>query len=195
MTGDVSPCPAPAFGSGFPREQENPVRRIPDRALLTLGAFLTALLCALTIVVNANASTYHSGASWYGGPCDRQDNNRPAWGPANTVPGIARYDDATRRGLFLLTDLHTHRRVVAVHSDKGPAPWVASRRTETGWRIRLDVNYTAAMALGYRAPGGCVQGWRYGEKIRVTSLSRRRASWWARRTRTELDSRWIWFRR
>lgn len=160
-----------------------------------MGAFITALLCALTVVYNAHGSTYHSGASWYGGPCDHQDNNRPAWGPANTVPGIARYDDATRRGLFLLTDLHTHRRVVAVHSDKGPAPWVASRPTETGWRIRLDVNYTAAMALGYRAPGGCVQGWRYGEKIRVTSLSRRRASWWARRTRTELDSRWVWFRR
>lgn len=166
--------------------------RLQTRALALACALLLALVCALTLAGAAHSSTYHSGASWYGGPCDQSDNNLPASGIPNTLPGIARYNYRTLGGLYLLTDLHTHRRAVVVQSDIGPAPWVASRPTETGWPIRLDVNYTAAMALGYRAPGGCVQGWRYGEKIRVTSLTRRQASRWARRTFTELDSHWIW---
>lgn len=154
---------------------------------------LLVLTFVLVLAATAGADTFTSGASWYGGPCDHADNNLSASGIPNTIPGIARFNRRTLGRFYLLTDLRTHRRVVVVQSDVGPAPWVRLKPTETGWPIRVDVNYSAASAVGYRAPGGCVMGWRYGERIRLTGLTRRLASRWARRTATELDSHWIWW--
>jgi hypothetical protein len=101
---------------------------------------------------DAHARIVITGASsWYGGPCDSQDNNRTASGIPNTVPGFA-----TRwvpfRMWFLVTGPNG-RRALAMSLERGPASW-------TGRAI--DLNYTLAARLGYRAPGGCVQGYPNG---------------------------------
>lgn len=148
-----------------------------------MGALIVALLCALTVVVNAHGLTITGRTSWYGGPCDGYDNNSTATGIPNTVPGIALYRRDTFGAWFLLTRPRTGRRVVVRHVDYGPAPW-------TGKTIDLDP--PATVGLGFAAPGGCVQGFPTGETMRVTMISRRHASRWARRTVTRVDDRWIW---
>lgn len=159
-----------------------------ERRGLIAAAILCAVLIALTLALtartaNASQLVVQGSASWYGGPCDGYDNNQTATGIPNTVPGIALYRRDTFRAWFLLTRLQTGRRVVVRHVDLGPAPW-------TG--MSIDVDPPAAVGLGFRAPGGCVQGWPTGEVMRATLITRRQASRWAKKTRTHVDDRWIW---
>lgn len=86
----------PGLRLGLPSRLELTIRRIPDRALLTLGAFLTALLCALTIVVNANGSwpTVRGPASVFGndpliGFHDSGDSGITALGTTTAAGGVA----------------------------------------------------------------------------------------------------------
>ena len=115
-------------------------------------------------------------SSWYGGPCDGQDNNIPAFGPANSQPGIALYRTSSARRPFLLRGPNG-RRVVVRHSDFGPAPWTGKV---------VDVNYTAAAALGYGSP---CPAYPTGAWANVRQLRRGTVCPNVRRTRTRYDNR------
>lgn len=72
------------------------IRRIPDRALLVLGAFLTALLCALTLAAAAHSSwpTVRGPASVFGndpliGFHDSGDSGITALGTTTAAGGVA----------------------------------------------------------------------------------------------------------
>lgn len=159
-----------------------------ERRGIIAAAILTLLLCGLCVFLTVRTAdaaqlVVQGRASWYGGPCDGYDNNLTATGIPNTVPGIALYRRDTFGAWFLLTRPRTGRRVVVRHVDYGPAPWTAKL---------IDLDPAAAVGLGFRAPGGCVQGFPTGEVMRATLISRRKASRWAKRTRTRVDDRWIW---
>ena len=78
--------------------------------------------------------------SWYGGPRDAQDNDRPALqGATNKVPGIARFDRSTLGDTFEVR-APNGKTIRVRQTDIGPAPWTGKG---------LDVNYTAVKALGY----------------------------------------------
>lgn len=145
--------------------------------------FATSLVILLVIGLgSASALTFDGKSSWYGGLCDKQDNNIPAWLPhdKNQTPGIAlrRYD--TKREYFLLTLLRTKRKVVVRHTDYGPARF-------TGRAV--DVNYTAAQGLGY---SGCHDDYPTDSRVRVTLLkSRKSRHHWVAKTATRLDDRRI----
>lgn len=144
--------------------------------------FVATIIAAAVVVATPQAAegfTIVSKGSWYGGPCDSGDNNLPASGIPNTVPGIAMRSQKTMRRYFLLTMKHTGRRVVVRHTDWGPASW-------TGRSV--DVNYTAAKGLGYKAPGGCVQNFPTDSLVKVTSLTRKAARRWAKKTKTTIDN-------
>lgn len=129
---------------------------------------------------HSSPTTYTGLSSWYGGPCDHMDNDQPYTGLPNTEPGIALYYLRPFKAFYLLTDSRGHR-VVVRHSDKGPAP-------STGKLV--DLNWTAAAALGYPAPGGCVGGYPNG-RVRITRLWHSRdVRRWVRRTSTRADDRW-----
>lgn len=121
-------------------------------------------------------------SSWYGGPCDPGDNNIPKWAPGdhNSTPGVALMTDGTAKRTFLLRG--PNRRLVVVwHSDRGPNP-------RTG-KV-MDLNYTAVMALGYSGPCS-YSSYPTGAWAYLRPLNRRGASWWAAKTRTTRDDRWI----
>lgn len=77
--------------------------------------------------------------SWYGGPNDSGDNNRPASGIPNTVPGFAMYNRSTLGKLFRVVSPRG-RSLNIRQTDIGPAPW-------TGRKV--DLNYTAIKRFGY----------------------------------------------
>ena len=78
--------------------------------------------------------------SWYGGPRDNADNDRPALqGATNKVPGIARYNRSTLGHWFRVTGPNG-KSIIVQQTDIGPAPWTGKG---------VDVNYTAVKALGY----------------------------------------------
>lgn len=77
--------------------------------------------------------------SWYGGPNDHADNNRPASGIPNTVPGIARPTRATLKGYYRVV-FPNGRSLVLQHTDMGPAAWAGRK---------IDINYTAVKRAGY----------------------------------------------
>ncbi len=82
-----------------------------------------------------------SGASsWYGGPRDSQDNDRPALaGASNREPGIAVYNRGTLGGYWRVK-FPNGRSLTVRQTDIGPAPWTGKK---------VDVNYTAVKAAGY----------------------------------------------
>lgn len=152
---------------------------------LTLTLIVSALLflgSTESAAAHHSAPTSFSGmSSWYGGPCDHQDNDHSYTGLPNSQPGIALYYLRPFKAFYLLTDSRG-RRVVVRHSDKGPAP-----RTH---RL-VDLNWTAANALGYPAPGGCVHGYP-NARVRIMRLWHSRdVRRWSARTRTRADDRWI----
>jgi len=150
-----------------------------------LWKLVIILAVAMVALSGATASaakplSMTGASSWYGGPCDKGDNNIPRWMPhdKNRTPGIAlrRYD--TPRKYFLLTLIRTHRKVVVRHTDYGP-------HGSTGKLV--DVNYTAAIALGY---SGCHDDYPTWAKVRVTLLnSKREIHFWIKRTKTKLDDK------
>lgn len=154
--------------------------------LIALGLAATALLllAVLAMVDRAHARplSLAGKTSWYGGKCDRGDNNIPRWSPRdkNRTPGIAlrRYDTPGR--FFLLTLVATGRRIVVQHTDYGPHP---------GTDREVDVNYRAANGLGY--PGHCAPGFPTDSRARVTLLTKHKARAWIRRTHTRLDDRLV----
>lgn len=150
--------------------------------LWTLVALVAVLTCGITGTANARPLTLTGPSSWYGGPCDKYDNNIPKWlpGDRNRTPGIAlrRYD--TPRRYFLLTLVKTKRKVVVRHSDYGP-------HGSTGKLV--DVNYTAAKGLGY---SGCHDDYPTWAKVRITLLtSKKSVKYWSKKTATRLDDRRI----
>src|SRR5512138_560611 len=100
-------------------------------------AFVLVLLAVLAFPGDAMA--IRSKWSWYGGPGDSGDNNRPASGIPNTIPGIARYSRATLKGFFVVDD--GRHKVLLQQTDIGPAP-------STGRGV--DINYTAVPLFGYK---------------------------------------------
>jgi len=153
----------------------------PGVRVLALVAMLAAFMSA-TVAADAHASyTLHVKSSWYGGPCDREDNNQTATGIPNTVPGIALYERWSYGRFFLVTAAN-HRKIVVRHIEYGPRP-------STGRGVDLD--YTAAHGLGYKAPGGCVTGYPTDSLVRVTLLRHAaQVRKWSTKTRTHLDDRW-----
>jgi hypothetical protein len=77
--------------------------------------------------------------SWYGGPNDGQDNDKPASGVPNTVPGIAVMNSRTLGGWWEVT-MSDGRKVRLQQTDIGPAAWTGKK---------LDFNHTAVKQLGY----------------------------------------------
>jgi hypothetical protein len=130
------------------------VRTVALVSLVVAVAFAAAAREAHARIVITGLS------SWYGGPCDNEDDNRTASGIPNTVPGFATRS-VPFRAWFLVTGPNG-RRALAMSIERGPAAW-------TG-RV-IDLNYTLAARLGYPAPGGCVQGYPNGpvraEEIRI----------------------------
>jgi hypothetical protein len=133
------------------------------------------------VVATAAAFTISGPSSWYGGPCDSGDNNIPKYAPSdyNRTPGIAMRTSHTVRRTFLLRGSN-NRLVVVWHSDYGPALFTGKL---------VDVNYTAVMGLGY--PGPCAWSYPTPSTVWLRPLDRRGASWWAYKTRTTLDDKWI----
>lgn len=163
------------------------MQRIPTWLLAAVCALLMLALYAGLYSALAEARVVVEGrTSWFGGPCDHSDNNRTATGLANTMPGIALFRRDTFGAWFALRRPRTGRQVVVRHVDLGPAPWTGKR---------IDLNPVAARGLGFRAPGGCVQGFPTGERMSVRRVSRREASRLAARTRTRVDDRWVIRRR
>lgn len=81
--------------------------------------------------------TKKGGWSWYGGPRDSGDNNRPALaGATNKEPGIAVYNRSTLGGYWLVDE--NGRQIVLRQTDIGPLPP----------RV-VDINYTALKLWGY----------------------------------------------
>ncbi len=121
------------------------VERLPR----ILRVMVIAVLCTLASVpaVQAAPQTLVQGASsWYGGPCDQQDNNIPALpGASNHEPGIAIYQRATLGKHWLLRGPNG-RRVILRQTDFGPSPWTNKA---------IDLNYTAVSVLGYPLVGSC----------------------------------------
>lgn len=78
--------------------------------------------------------------SWYGGPHDHADNNRPALaGATNKQPGIAVYDHGTLGGYWVVADRSKRgARFLFQQTDVGPLPP----------RV-VDINATAVRVLGY----------------------------------------------
>lgn len=151
-------------------------------------SIVVSLISAFMLAVShvAWAETKHrwsivGPSSWYGGSCDPHDNNIPAYAPrdANRTPGVAMRTYSTRLKLFLLRGPNG-RYVVVQHTDYGPASWTGKL---------VDLNYTAVMALGY--PGPCAYSYPTGSYVYLRHLNRRGASWWAYRTKTKLDDKWI----
>ncbi|MEO6866877.1 MAG: hypothetical protein ABI200_02530 [Gaiellales bacterium] len=77
--------------------------------------------------------------SWYGGPNDREDNDKPASGVPNTVPGIAVMNSKTLGGWWEVT-MSDGKKVQLQQTDIGPAKWTGKM---------LDFNHTAVKQLGY----------------------------------------------
>lgn len=78
--------------------------------------------------------------SWYGGPNDRLDNDKPALaGASNRNPGIAVYNRKTLGGWWRVV-FPNGRSLVLQQTDIGPAPWTGKK---------VDVNYTAVRRAGY----------------------------------------------
>lgn len=78
--------------------------------------------------------------SWYGGPRDSGDNDRPALpGATNKNPGIAVYNRQTLGGWWRVV-FPNGRSLVLQQTDLGPAPWTGKK---------VDVNYTAVRKAGY----------------------------------------------
>ncbi len=119
---------------------------MPARLFL-LAAALAACLCSSA---PAQAAVTHAGgSSWFGGPCDAEDNDQPASGIPNTVPAIAVYDPSTLGRHYLVT-APNGRKAIMVHGDLGPSPDV---------HRAVDFNYSAAAYFGYALDGsGCVTG-------------------------------------
>lgn len=149
--------------------------------------FITTMM--LFVVTAPNASAHHAGlsthlgpSSWYGGACDKQDNNRSYTGLPHSEPGIALYYLRPFKAYYLLTG-PTGRKSVVRHSDKGPAPWTGKL---------VDLNWTAARAVGFRATSAqCILGYPTGRVVRITRLYHSdRVRYWSRRTVTKLDNRW-----
>ncbi len=106
------------------------------------------------------ATTKHVGSlvkgkiSWYGGPHDSQDNDQPASGVPNTVPGIAIMNRSTLGGWWEVT-MSNGRTVKLQQTDIGPAKWTGKK---------IDFNYTAVKELGYTErnfPTGATASARY----------------------------------
>jgi hypothetical protein len=132
--------------------------------MLVRAVALVSLVAAVALAASAgeaHARIVITGlSSWYGGPCDKEDNNRTASGVPNTVPGFA--TRSVPFGVWFLVTGPNGRRALGQSIERGPATW-------TG-RV-IDLNYTLAARLGYPAPGGCVQGYPNGrvraEEIRI----------------------------
>lgn len=78
--------------------------------------------------------------SWYGGPNDKEDNDKPALaGATNKEPGIAVMNQATLGGWWRIK-LWDGRSITIRQTDIGPARWTGKA---------LDFNYTAVKQLGY----------------------------------------------
>jgi hypothetical protein len=140
-----------------------------------VGVYIVAAVLVATVtllVAAAHARIVITGySSWYGGPCDSQDNDRTASGMPNTVPGFA-----TRRtpfGLWFLVTGPNGQRALGVSLERGPARW-------TG-RV-IDLNWSLAERLDYPAPRGCVMGYSNGP-VRAEQIARVRypsCNWAAR---------------
>jgi hypothetical protein len=110
-------------------------------------------------------------SSWYGGPCDAEDNDHTASGIPNTVPGFA--TRGTPFGLWFVVTGPNGERALGVSLERGPARW-------TG-RV-IDLNWSLANRLGYPAPRGCVLGYSNGPvRAEQIALVRYPACNWAAR--------------
>ena len=78
-------------------------------------------------------------SSWYGGPNDSQDNNKPASGIPNTVPGIAIMNRETLGGWWRVK-LWNGQEYDIQQTDLGPAAWTGKK---------IDFNYSAVKAMGF----------------------------------------------
>jgi hypothetical protein len=103
-----------------------------------------ALAAACLLAPAAHAETFAGHSSWYGGPCDRgQDNNRTASGIPNTVPGFATRWVPFGRWYLIETQ---GRRALGMSLERGPA----SRTGRT-----TDLNYTLVARLRAWGAGPC----------------------------------------
>jgi hypothetical protein len=123
---------------------------------------VAVLAAAFTLLVaDAHARIVITGySSWYGGPCDSQDNDHTASGIPNTVPGFA-----TRRtpfGLWFVITGPNGQRALGISLERGPARWTS--------RV-IDLNWSLASRLGYPAPHGCVLGYSNG-RVRAEQIAR-----------------------
>lgn len=101
--------------------------------------------------------------SWYGGPRDSQDNDRPALpGASNKNPGIAVYNRRTLGGWWRVV-FPNGRSLVLQQTDLGPAPWTGKK---------VDVNYTAVKAAGYTEGS-----YPTGAQVEYHFLGRQRPAW------------------
>jgi hypothetical protein len=121
------------------------------RAVLIAAAVVLAACMPAAASAARGPIVINGASSWYGGPCDSQDNNRTASGIPNTVPGFATRTVPFR--LWFVVTGPNGKRAIAQSIERGPAAW--TRRV-------IDLNYTLAERLGYRAPRGCVRGYPNG---------------------------------
>jgi hypothetical protein len=142
--GDARPATTKRSEQSSEPSTPPPTSATPSSSVRTPAAGISDSLQKLVDKAERRATSSGVGdvvkgkVSWYGGPNDGEDNDKPASGVPNTVPGIAIMNPKTLGGWWEVTI--GGKQYNLQQTDIGPAAWTGKK---------IDFNHSAVKALGF----------------------------------------------